>query len=150
MAALRLIPVPQGEFIGAIGDGMVTALGRGRVNLLYRQRTFLEAGLVLPGSSDRPVRPGVPSSGIKDLVARRTGSGEVLAPQECLTIEQAVRAWTVGSAFAEGTEAVKGTLAPGMLADFAALEQDPFNVALEDVAQVRVLGTWIGGQRRFG
>lgn len=150
MAAQRLIPVPQGEFIGAIGDGMVTALGRGRVNLLYRQRTFLDAGLVLPGSSDRPVVPGAPLSGIKDLVTRRTGSGEVLAPQECLTIEQAVRAWTVGSAFAEGTEADKGTLAPGMLADFVALEQDPFNVASEDVAQVRVLGTWIGGHRRFG
>jgi predicted amidohydrolase YtcJ len=150
MVAQRLIPVPQGEFIGAIGDGMVAALGWGRVGMLYRQRSFLEAGLELPGSSDRPVVPGAPLSGIRDLVVRRTGSGEALAPQERLTVEQAVRAWTVGSAYAEGTEADKGTLAPGMLADFVALEQNPFEVPEEDVADVAVLGTWIGGQRHFG
>lgn len=60
--------------------------------MLYRQRSFLDTGLVLPGSSDRPVVPGAPLSGIRDLVLRRTGSGEVLAAQERLTVEQAVRA----------------------------------------------------------
>ena len=65
-------------------------------------------------------------------------------------MEQAVRAWTAGSAFAEGMEVDKGTLAPGMLADFVALEQDPFEVVDERVADVQVVATWIGGHERFG
>src|SRR5262245_50071370 len=55
LAALGVIPVPQGHFIGEIGDGMLAALGPERSRWCYRQRSFLEAGIRLPGSSDRPV-----------------------------------------------------------------------------------------------
>lgn len=148
LVELSMIPVPQGEFISALGDNMADALGPARVPRLYRQRSFLDAGLVLPGSSDRPVVPGAPLTGIRDLVLRATASGRVLAAAERLDVSDAVRAWTVGSAYAEHAEQRKGTLRPGMLADFVVLAEDPYTVEPEHIAHIDVLATYVGGECR--
>jgi len=55
IARLGVIPVPQARFVSEIGDGMLRAIGPDRVGDCYRQRSFLDAGITLPGSSDRPV-----------------------------------------------------------------------------------------------
>ena len=93
IAALGVIPVPQGRFIGEIGDGMLAPLGPGRGRLAYRLKGFLEAGIVLPGSSDRPVVNGRPLLGIADMVLRRTESGRLFAPEEALTPTEALVAY---------------------------------------------------------
>lgn len=143
MASLGLIPVPQGRFVNELGDGMRAALGPEREDLCYRQRSFLEAGCALPGSSDRPVVNGAPLLGIADLVRRRTSTGYVLGPGETLTAEQAVRAYTEGSAYAAFREHDVGTIEVGKLADFVALATDPTVEANLD--DNRVLGTVVGG-----
>ena len=76
IARLGVIPVPQGRFVGELGDGMLAALGEQRAADTYRLASFLRAGVVLPGSSDRPVVDGRPMLGIADMVARRTESGQ--------------------------------------------------------------------------
>jgi predicted amidohydrolase YtcJ len=146
---LDVIPVPQGEFIGAVGDGMAEAIGESRIATLYRQRSFIDAGLTVPGSSDRPVVPGAPLIGIRDLVLRRTASGHVLASDERLEAAQALAAWTIGSAYAENAENSKGTLAPGMLADFVALAEDPLELNAEHLPDVEVVATFVGGECRY-
>jgi hypothetical protein len=143
MASLGLIPSPQGRFVNEIGDGMRAALGPEREAWCYRLRSVLEAGCVLPGSSDRPVVNGAPLLGIADMVRRRTSSGELLGPDERLTPEQALRAYTHGSAYAAFREHDLGTLEPGKLADFVALSADPTDEAVLDDAGV--LGTVVGG-----
>lgn len=145
MAALGIIPVPQGRFISEIGDGMLDALGSARAPWCYRQRSFLEAGIVLPGSSDRPVVNGAPLCGIHDMVNQRTASGRPFNPQEALTPEEALRAYTLGSAHAAFRENVLGSLAAGKLADFAVLSADPTAVDPEAIAEIQVLATVVGG-----
>ena len=120
-AELGVIAVPQGRFATELGDGMLAAVGPDRHTWLYRQRSLLEAGMVLPGSSDRPVVAGAPLLGIDGMVNRRTSSGVPFNPDEAVTAEQALRAWTRGSAYASRQEHVKGSIAPGMLADLVVL-----------------------------
>jgi predicted amidohydrolase YtcJ len=144
IASLGLIPSPQGRFVNEIGDGMRASLGPEREAWCYRLRSVLDAGCVLPGSSDRPVVNGAPLLGIADMVRRRTSSGELLGPDERLTPAQALRAYTHGSAYAAFREHDVGTLEPGKLADFVALSADPTDEASFD--DIRVLGTAVGGE----
>ncbi len=148
-AALGVIAVPQGRFATELGDGMLAAVGADRHGWLYRQRSLLDAGMVLPGSSDRPVVSGAPLLGIADMVNRRTASGEPFNPGEAITAEQALRAWTWGSAYASRQEHVKGTVAAGMLADLVVLSEDPTAVSPERIAGLEVLATITGGQPRY-
>ncbi len=146
LADLGVIPVPQATFVGQIGDGMRAALGPGRVPWAYRHRSFLDAGLVVPGSSDRPVVRGAPLLGIRDMVRRRTESGEPFAPEEEVTPLEALRAYTLGSAYAAFEEKRKGSITPGKLADLAVLSADPASTAPDEIAGIRVLATLVGGR----
>jgi predicted amidohydrolase YtcJ len=148
MAELGIIPVPQGRFINEIGDGMRSALGDERMDWCYRGRSFLNAGLPLPASSDRPVVNGAPLVGLVDLVRRRTASGVTLAERERLSPTEALRAYTWGSAYATFRENHVGTLKAGLLADFAVLSTNLDDLTL-DGADSRVLATVIGGTRVF-
>lgn len=149
-AALGVIAVPQGRFATELGDGMLAAVGQDRHAWLYRLRSLLEAGMVLPGSSDRPVVAGAPLLGIADMVNRRTSSGAPFNPDEAITAEQALRAWTWGSAYASRQEHVKGSVAPGLLADLVVLSEDPTAVSPERIAGLEVLATIVGGELRHG
>lgn len=140
---LGVIPVPQGRFVSELGDGMLSTVGAERVEWCYRQKSFLDAGIELPASSDRPVVDGHPLLGLRALIERRTATGTVLAPAERLTPSEALRAYTYGSAFAAFAENRVGQLAPGYLADFAVLSADPLQADLDEVV---VLATAIGGE----
>jgi predicted amidohydrolase YtcJ len=146
LAALGVIPVPQGRFISEIGDGMLAALGPERSPWCYRQKSFLEAGLSVPGSSDRPVVKGAPLLGIHDMVNQRTASGRPFNPAEAITAEQAIRCYTLHSARAAFRETDLGSLEPGKLADFIVLSADPTAISPEDIAAVEVLATVVGGR----
>ncbi|MGH3586005.1 MAG: amidohydrolase [Pseudonocardia sp.] len=148
-AALGVIAVPQGRFVTELGDGMSEALGPERSEHCYRMRSLVEAGMVLPGSSDAPVVDGAPLLGIHDMVNRRTRSGRELAPRERLTVEQAVRAYTHGSAYAVREEHRKGTLVAGALADFTVLSENLLAVEPERISEIDVLATVVGGELAY-
>jgi predicted amidohydrolase YtcJ len=148
IARLGVVPVPQGRFVNDLGDGMASALGSERTAQCYRQRSFLERDVPLPGSSDRPVVQGAPLLGIADLVLRRTAGGTPFGPEEALTPLQALHAWTLGSAYASFEEHRKGSLVPGKLADLAVLSGDPTAVDPEQIASLDVLATVVGGEVR--
>ena len=145
VAAAGVVPVPQGRFISEIGDGMKGALGVHRTPDAYRQRSFLDRGIPLPGSSDRPVVNGAPLLGIHDMVNQRTASGEPFVPHEALTVHEAVHAYTRGSAYAAHEEQYKGALAPGMVADFVALGADIFSIDRDGIGETPVDATVVGG-----
>ncbi len=148
-AELGVVPVPQGHFASELGDGMLAAIGPDRHGWLYRQRSLLDAGLTLPGSSDRPVVAGAPLLGIHDMVNRRTGSGAPFNPDEAITAEQALRAYTSGSAYASHAEHARGSIAPGRLADLVVLAEDPTAVSPDRIAGISVLATLVDGGGRF-
>jgi predicted amidohydrolase YtcJ len=148
-AALGVIAVGQGRFATEIGDGMLASVGPGRHSWLYRQRSLLDAGMVLPGSSDRPVVTGTPLLGIHDMVNRRTASGAPFNAAEAVTAEQALRAYTWGSAYASKAEHVKGSIEAGKLADFTALSEDPTVISRDRIAGLEVVATITGGVLRY-
>ncbi|QPP06637.1 amidohydrolase [Streptomyces bathyalis] len=144
-AELGVVPVPQHNFLAAFGDAMAANLGPERTGWTYRLRSFLDLGLSVPGSSDRPVAPGAPLPAIEAMVRRLTDSGAPFGPDERVTAESALRAWTVGSARATGAEPAKGRLRPGMLADFAVLDADPLRTDADRIGAINVLATAVGG-----
>jgi predicted amidohydrolase YtcJ len=147
-AALGVIPVPQGRFSTELGDGMMAAVGQLRTPWLYRQRSLLDAGIVLPGSSDRPVVLGAPLLGVHDMVSRRASSGVPFNAAEAITAEEALRAYTWGSAYASKQEHVKGSIEAGKLADLTILSDDPTAIPPDRIADIQVIATIVDGELR--
>ena len=149
IAEAGIVLVPQPHFITEFGDGMAELLGPERTELSYPAASLLSRGAVLPGSSDRPVSNGRPLDVMQSFVERLTPSGAVYSPAERITAEQALAAYTTGSAAATGTETEKGRLSPGLLADLVFLDQDPTAVAASRIGATTVLGTMVGGDLRY-
>ncbi|MDF1524573.1 MAG: amidohydrolase family protein, partial [Trueperaceae bacterium] len=148
---LGVVPVPQQRFVGELGDGFLRVLGRERVRSgLYRQRSFVERGVRVPGSSDRYVVRGAPLLGIHDAVNQRTDACEPFVPEEALTVEQALRAFTLDAAYASFDEHRKGSITPGKLADLVVLGANPLEVAPSVLRDVPVVATMIGGAFVYG
>ncbi len=92
---------------------------------------------------------GAPLLGMHDMVNQRTASGEPFVPEEAISIEAALAAYTTGSAFAAFEERRKGTLAPGMLADFVVLGDDLLTRDRDGIGDVPVSATVVGGEVAF-
>ena len=147
MAELEVVMATQPNFISAFGGSVRERIGPERAALSYPAGRLLRAGLVLPGSSDRPVAGGRPLEVIQDFVLRRTETGEQYGPDaERLTVAEALHAYTVGSAEATGWGGRKGRLAAGQLADFTVLGEDPRAVPSDQIAAIDVVATAVGGE----
>ncbi len=144
--ALGVIPVPQQHFIGELGDAFKVNIGPERARWCYPQRSYLDRGIPIPGSSDRPVVKGAPLLGIHDAVNQKTDSGEDYVPEEKITPEEAIRAYTIHSAYASFEENIKGSVEVGKFADFAILEADPTAVDPTEIAHIPIQGTMINGE----
>jgi len=92
---------------------------------------------------------GAPLLGIRDMVSRRATSGAPYNAGEAITADQALRAYTYGSAYASKAEHLKGSIEPGKLADFAVLSEDPTAVGTDRIAGLRVLATIVDGAIRY-
>jgi hypothetical protein len=149
IARLGVVPVSQPVFIIEYGDGFIRHLGLDRIQLTYPFRTFLERGIPLVFSSDCPVSAYNPLKSVQAAVTERTGSGQSYALEEAVTVEEALEMFTVTGAFATFEEDVKGAIRPGMLADFAILDEDPRSVEPERLSEISVSATVIGGEFAF-
>jgi len=135
----------------AIDDGRWAEkrIGRERARTSYAWRSMLRAGAPLAFGTDWPVAPLNPLLGLYAAVTRATLDGkhpEGWFPEEKLTVEEALRAYTQGSAYAAFEEKEKGAIAPGKLADFVVLSADLFSSPPEEIKDVRVVLTIVGGK----
>jgi len=122
--------------------------GPERVRWSYPAKSYIENGVIEAAGSDVPVTPLSPWWGIWAAVARKDlATGEVLAPEERLTISEALRLYTYNGAYAGFEEKTKGTLEPGKLADFIVVDRDALSVPTEQLKDVQVLATYVGGER---
>jgi len=143
LAELGIIPVSQGTHLSEGGESLLAGLGRERAQTAYRMKSYLRAGIVIPGSTDAPVVDGDPMQSLHDMVNRTAPSGEVIGAAERLTREEALRAYTFGSAYADRREHEKGSLSRGKLADMVVLSDDYFTVP--EINRLRVGATFVGG-----
>ena len=122
-------------------------LGPERAKTSYAWKEFLDNGVHIAFGTDYPVEPITPFRGVYAAVTRQNEAGtKSYFPEQKLTIEQALAAYTTGSAYAQFAEKEKGTLAPGMLADFVVLDRDLTKVAPPEILKTRVLRTVVGGK----
>ena len=121
-------------------------LGPVRAAHSYAWAEFLKRGVVLAFGTDYPVEAVTPFRGLYAAVTRQSENGKKsYYPDQKIAIEQAISAYTTGSAFAEFAEKQKGKLAPGMLADFVVLDRDITSVPAPKILDTQVLRTVVGG-----
>lgn len=147
--ALGLVPVPFGSYARFHGDKLAGYYGEQRLERLFAHRTLLDAGIPVAGSSDYPCGPYEPLAAITSCVTRRALDGAPIGLSQRITTEEAINLYTTGSAYACGEEADKGCLVPGMLADFVELSDDPFSTRGEDIVDLDVRSTWVGGEQVY-
>ena len=146
-AALNIIAVPQTVFLPALGTTFRRYLPDSYYPRCYPVRSMLDAGLTVALSSDAPVVPDDnPILGIKAAVDRRDGNDEPLASEQAITAYEALYAYTMGGAIASGDEDNRGSITPGKWADFAVLTGDPLNTPADELLDINVKQTWVGGQ----
>jgi len=122
-------------------------LGPKRAATSYAWAAFLNKGVTLAFGTDYPVEPVAPFRGLYAAITRKSENGkQEFFPEQKLTIDQAIAAYTTGSAFAEFEEKEKGKLVPGMLADFVVLDRDVTAASPEKVLATKVLRTVVGGK----
>lgn len=126
--------------------------GESRSAYAYNARLQIDQGVAMVFGSDAPVEPFEPFKGIYAAVARqRAGKPEGgWFPELRLTLDEALHGFTMGAAYAAGTEAHQGKLAVGYLADLVVLEHDPYTIAPDELLDLNILGTMVGGVWRYG
>jgi predicted amidohydrolase YtcJ len=139
----------------AIDDGRwaETKIGPERIKTTYAFESLRRAGAILAFGSDWTVAPLSPILGIYAAATRRTLDGKNpggWVPEEKVSVEESVRAYTVNGAWVEFAEAVKGTVAAGKLADFVVLDRNIFTIPPEDIENARVRLTVFDGRVIYG
>ena len=135
----------------AIDDGRWAEkrIGSQRAKTTYAFRSLLDKGVTLAFGTDWTVAPLDPLSSVYAAVTRRTLDGKNpngWIPEQKISVEEAVRAYTVGSAYAEFQEAAKGTITPGKLADIVMLSGDIFTIDPPEIENVKVVLTVMDGR----
>jgi predicted amidohydrolase YtcJ len=121
-------------------------LGEKRAAHSYAWAEFLKRGVSLAFGTDYPVEPITPFRGLYAAITRKSEDGKKeYFPDQKISMEQAIAAYTTGSAFAEFAEKQKGLMAPGMLADFVILDRDVTAVGPSMLLGTKVLRTVVGG-----
>jgi len=125
-------------------------IGAERAKHSYPWRDFVNNKVMLAFGTDYPVEPVTPFRGIYCAVTRTNEAGtKTYFAEQKLTIEEALAAYTTGSAYAEFEEKDKGLLQPGMLADFVVLDRDLTKVPAHEILETKVLRTVVGGKTVF-
>ncbi|MBA3318696.1 MAG: amidohydrolase, partial [Gemmatimonadales bacterium] len=138
----------------AIDDGRWAEkrIGPERIKTTYAFRSLLDQGAVLAFGSDWTVAPIEPLLGIYAAVTRRTLDGKNprgWVPQEKISVEEALHAYTAGDAYGVFAEDRRGKLAPGYLADLVLLDRDLTRIPPEGIEQAAVKATVVGGRVVF-
>jgi predicted amidohydrolase YtcJ len=147
---IGVIPVPQPIFLFGEGESYRVGWGEERVKWTYPMRSWLDAGITPAMSSDCPATSGEelisPLLGIYVAVTRKTDEGKELGPEQRISVEEALRAYTINGAYATFEDDIKGSIKTGKLADFSVLSEDPTAVPLEKIKDILVEMTMIGGR----
>jgi predicted amidohydrolase YtcJ len=144
---LGVIAAPQAVFIHSLGRNFRQYLPDSLLPRCYPLRAMLDAGLCVALSSDAPViEDDNPLLGIMAAHTRRDSDGETIAPEQAISVEEALRAYTMGGATATGDEGNRGTLDIDKWADLAVLSTDPRAVSPEMLPDVRVDMTLVAGE----
>ena len=146
LASLGIIVVTQPSFIYYNGDRYRKTVPNHQLNHLYPIRTLIANGVEIAISSDGPIVPANPLIGIYSTVSRRSEQGELVSPKEGTSPLEALRMYTENGARATFQEMIKGSIAPGKLADLVVLSGDPIRLPADTIKDIEVEMTILNGE----
>ncbi|MBV8399446.1 MAG: amidohydrolase family protein [Acetobacteraceae bacterium] len=112
-------------------------------------RSFIDAGIRAAAGSDFPPGPFAPLMGMHGMVTRTGWNGETWGAEQRISVAEALEVNTLNGAYASHEEHIKGSLAPGKLADYVVLSDDPHTVPTEKIKDIKVVRTVTGGKTVF-
>ncbi len=146
---LGVIPTHQTVFLRTDKKVADTRLGPQRIKGAYAWRTLIDQGNVVPNGTDSPVESYNPFLSMYCAVTRMDERGQPEGgwyPQEAMTREEALRSYTVWGAYAGFEEHLKGSIEAGKLADFVVIDRDYLDCPAEEIKDIQVLQTVVGGE----
>jgi predicted amidohydrolase YtcJ len=148
--AMEVIAVGNLSFMHSIVRPVRSFIGEDRLRGAFALRSLLDAGVPISSGSDGPgYWPMDPLRDVGIAVSRRTLDGDVVEPQEAITVHEALRMCTIDAAYTGFEEEIKGSIEIGKLADFAILEENPYEIAPERIPGIEVDATIVGGTVAF-
>ena len=143
--------VAMQPYIGVtISDYTPAIVGDKRAAYEWPARTVLDAGVNLTSSSDAPVTYPNWRLGIQAAVLREgLNTGKVSGPEECITVEEAIRTYTINGAWQDHMEDIKGSIEVGKLADFCVIDRDILEIDPHKIGDISVIMTIVGGKIIF-
>ena len=148
MKALGVIPTPFWTYVYFHGEKWAQ-YGEEKMRWMFAHRSFLDAGIPVPGASDYRPGPFEPLMAIQSMVTRKDFAGRVWGANQRVTVDEAIRIATINGAHASFEEQLKGSITPGKLADFVMLEGDPHTVDPDAIKNIKVNRTVVGGKTVF-
>ncbi|MGE0796896.1 MAG: amidohydrolase [Lautropia sp.] len=149
---LGVVPNMTTGWLYSYGDYVEEKLGTARLREFMALRSILDAGLEPCNSSDQTGTEWLtldPFFSIWCAVRRKTFNGQVLTPEQAISVEEALRMFTTNAARASFEEGIKGSVTPGKLADFTILDRNPLTIDPDELRQVAVDETIIDGRSAY-
>jgi predicted amidohydrolase YtcJ len=141
MKRYGIIASCQPPFINSEYTWLEKRIGKERCKYTYPMKSLVDSGITIAAGSDCPVEDPSPILGLHALVTRNG-----FVPEECISMEEALKAYTINGAYAAFEEKVKGSIEVGKLADFVILDKNPLDVNNDEIKQIHVLETLIRGK----
>ena len=146
--AIGAIPTPFWTYVYFHGEKWAE-YGDEKMRWMFAHRSFLDAGIPVPGASDYRPGPFEPLMAIQSMVTRKDYRGRVWGENQKVSVDEAIRIGTLNGAHASFEENLKGSITAGKLADFVMLEQDPHDVDPDRIKDIRINRTVVGGKTMY-
>jgi len=143
--ACGCIPTPFWTYVYYHGEKWAQ-YGDDKLRRMFAHRSFLDAGIPVPGASDYGPGPFEPLMAIQSMVTRRDYRGREWGPNQKVSVDEALKIATINGAYASSEETVKGSITPGKLADFVMLARDPHDANPGEIKDIKVVRTVVGGK----
>ncbi|MHA1914865.1 MAG: amidohydrolase [Promethearchaeota archaeon] len=137
----NIIVASQPPFINSEYTWLEKRLGKARCKYIYPFKSLIDAGVILSSGSDSPIEDPDIIQGLHALVTRNG-----FVPEECITMEEALKTYTINGAYAAFEENIKGSIEIGKLADLVVLDKNPLTVNNEEIKNLQILETIIRGK----
>ncbi len=151
--AASIVPVPQPVFLYNFGEFVPEYVGEYALHGQFPFRSLLDDGWPVSGSSDVWIGSEIlqtnPFLSIQSAVGRRSFHGDLIEPEQAITVPEALRMHTLNAAIALGISDQIGSLEPGKLADLIVLDRDPAEIDVENLLEVRIEQVYRDGSRLF-
>lgn len=147
MAEYNIGASVQSSIKWTIGNLMVGIVGEKRATYHWPLKTMFDKGVIVANGSDASVTYPDWRQGVESAVLRKDkATGEALGPEQCITVEQAIKSYTVNGAWQDHMEQIRGSIEVGKLADFTIIGEDILTIDPNDIHAIPVLYTIVGGK----